>query len=250
MRLGASHATATIYALRPPRGAERLLTLAARLHSKRAAMQTGVADGSARERLLHLVRPYLRPADREAPKTERVAALHATFDGWVAVAADQRGHLRVISCEDDAIAEDDVRLAAVLQGLSKASAAAVDPRRARAARRAVRLWLDADASAVLAGAHRGSAEVRRAIARRLDELLRATPLTRRAEVERRLSAVRRRVADARGAGVERALAAAAASKSSDEILDAIERLESPANAAGPAARTSRLLALLLLVRER
>jgi hypothetical protein len=250
MRLGAAHSTATVYALRPPRGAEQLLALAARLHSKRAAMQRSVADGSAHERLLQIVRPYLLPASDEAPCIARVAALHAALDGWIAVITDDRGQSRVVSCEGDAISEDDARLAALLDGMLKASTAVVDPRSARAARRAVRAWLDADTSAVLAGVDRGSAEVRRAIARRLDELLQATPLTRRADVQERVTAARRQVAAARGVGVERALTAAAASKSSTEMLDAIERLGVAGNAAGPAARKPRLLALLLLVRER
>jgi hypothetical protein len=178
-----------------------------------------------------------------------VAALHTAIDGWVAVVSDSRGQMRVLAFEDNTIAEDDMRLAAVLHELSEARPAAVDPHRARAARRSLRAWLVADASAVLAGADGSSAGVKRAITRRLDELLRATPLTRRAEMQQRLAAVRRRVAAARGAGVERALTAAAALKSTHEMLDAIERLDLTENIAGPAARKPRLLALLLLVRK-
>ena len=249
-RLSSPHASIAVYAMRSPRRAERLLALGERLRTKRAAMEIGTAAGSAREALLTLVGPWV-PAHPASSARCRVATARASSNGWVAAVRDAAGDIRVIAssgdCLGDDVVEDDTRLLALLRGIT--GAAATDPEQARDARRATRRWLVADTSAHLASASSGESGVRAAIARRLDEALRGAPLHQRTVLRARVAALRAQVTRLRGAGVERALAAAAGLRTIDEVLDALARLGAPPASARGRAGRSRLLALLMLVPE-
>lgn len=243
-RLSSPHASVASYALRPPRGAERLLALDARLATKRSAMKTGTLAGGAREDLLSIVRPWL--LDR--PGAARVATAHAGTEGWVAAVRDAGGSIRVIASSGDGDAvENDAALLLLLRAV--AGVAATNSARVRAARRAVRRWLEADTSAQLATAGAGESGARTAIARRLDVALRGAALHQRAALQSRVAALRTLVATMRGAGVERALAAAARLENPDALLDSLGQL-GPLVALGSAthrpAEPARVLALLLL----
>ncbi|MBA4071696.1 MAG: hypothetical protein C0497_07660 [Gemmatimonas sp.] len=247
LRLGSPHATVAVYAVRPPRGATRLLALAARLQHKRCAMDSSVEAGTARESLLARVRPW-----QQAPRGgARVAAACAGSNGWVAVLRDASGRARVVVSDGCTVVEDDARLLDVLARVEPGRAVSPPAERLREAHRYIRDWLRADASAALAGAHAGAHAgdrgSRAAIARRLDAALRSAPLTLRAALQSRIVAAQARTAVMSGAGVERALAAALKSESVEELLNAVEAIGEPQDDKRPAARGSRLLALLLLV---
>jgi hypothetical protein len=243
LRLGSPHETVTTYALRPPRGAARLLALATRLHHKRAAMNTSVAAGDARESLLHFVRPWLA-----APRgAARLAAVRAGIEGWVAVVRDATGHERVIVGNNDVVVEDDARLLDVLERVECGAVTKPIARCAEQARRRIRQWLRADGATRLIHARVDNGGSRATVARRLDSALRAAPLHQRAVLQARIVAVQARVAVVRGAGSERALAAAAQCETLSGLLDAVETIDAPPHDRRPAARGSRLLALLLLV---
>ncbi len=250
MRLDSPHTAVTVFAVRPPADATRLLALTARLRDKRTAMVASVAAGGAREALLAFVRPWLgAPPMGPPPGGARVAAVTAGSDGWVAVVRDTRNRERVIVSDDDGISEDDSRVLNALRRAACRKSAAPDAGSARAARRCIRQWLRSDASATLAHAHEAEGSGRAAVARRLDAALRAAPLNRRAELQSRMASVRTTLAAVRGAGVERALAAAAQCGSVDELLNAIESIGGSPRDKRPAVRGSRLLALLLLVAD-
>jgi len=245
VRLGSPHAAVTTYALRPPRGAARLLALAARLHHKRTAMTTSVAAGDARESLLTHVRPWLA-----APRGgARLAAVRAGIEGWVAVVRDASGCERVIVGDNDVVVEDDARLLHVLERVARGSVSTPTARRADEARRRIRQWLRADGAARLVHAHVDDGGSRATIARRLDGALRAAPLHERALLRSRIAAAQARIAILRGAGSERALAAAAKCETIPELLDAVEGISGLPDDKRPAARGSRLLAMLLLVAD-
>jgi hypothetical protein len=208
-------------------------------------MEIGTLAGGAREELLSLVRPWL--LDR--PPAARVATAHADANGWVAAVRDTGGSIRVVGSSadgDDAVVEDDASLLSMLRHVT--GAAATDSARVRAARRAARRWLEADASARLATAGAGEAGARTAIARRLDVAVRGAPLHQRAALQARVTAVRTLVANLRGAGAERALAAAAQLSDLDALLEALEQLSAVGNSALGRTEPARLLALLLLTR--
>jgi superfamily II DNA or RNA helicase len=245
LRLGSPHEAITTYALRPPRGAARLLALATRLRDKRAAMNTSVAAGDARESLLSFVRPWLAAGRGRA----RLAAVRAGIGGWVAVVRDARGHERVIVGSNGAVAEDDAYLLDVLQQVGHGAAATPSALRAREARRRIREWLRADGASGLIHVRDGEGGSRAAIARRLDNALRAAPLHQRAVFQSRIAAAQARLAALRGAGSERALAAAAKCETVPELLEAVEAISAVPHEERPAGRTSRLLALLLLVAD-
>ena len=245
LRLGSPHEAVTTYAVRPSRGAARLLALATRLRHKRAAMDASVAAGGAREALLDFIRPWL-----DAPRGgARLATVLAGMEGWVAAVRDARGRERVIVGNDDSVVEDDARLLDVLERVARGTAAAPSARQARQARRRIRYWLRADGSADLIRAHDGDGNSRATIARRLDIALRAAPLNQRAVLQSRIVAVQSRIATLRGAGCERALTAAAKSATTSALLDAVEAIGGAPHDKRPAARGSRLLALLLLVAD-
>ncbi|MFA6165630.1 MAG: SNF2-related protein [Gemmatimonadaceae bacterium] len=255
LRLGSPHAAITTYAVRPPRGAARLLALAARLLKKRAAMDASVAAGGGREALLAFVRPWLN-----APRGgARLAAVSAGMAGWVAVLRDARNCQRVVVGSNGTASEDDTTLLDVLQRVERGRTATPIARHERLARRRIREWLRVDGSANLIRARDSDGGSRATIARRLDGALRAAPLNERAVVQARIVAVLDRIATLRGVGSERALAAAAKRARMSELLDAVEAIgESPddkrpagrgSHDKGPAARGSRLLALLLLVAD-
>jgi hypothetical protein len=154
------------------------------------------------------------------------------------------------------VVEDDTRLLVLLGGII--GAAATDPARARSARRAARRWLVADTSARLADASGsesgsesghasgGESGVRAALARRLDEALRSAPLHQRTVLRARVAALRAQLARLRGAGVERALAAAAQLGNVDAMLGALEQLATAGERSHAPNGRARLLALLLL----
>lgn len=245
MRLSSPHTAIAVYALRPPRGAERLLALGNRLRTKRAAMELGTAAGQTREALLTLVQPWL-PAHPMRPAGGAVATARAGTSGWVATVRDAAGRSRVIASSGGGpgVVEDDARLLELLRRVR--GAAVTDPACVRAAHRAIRHWLDADTSARLANALDGATGARTAIARRLDSALRAEPLHRRALLRSRITAVRALLATTRGAGMERAMAAAAQLGTIDDLLVALERLGTSGEPCHTSSGRARLLALLLL----
>jgi hypothetical protein len=247
-RLSSPHAAIAVYALRPPPGAERLLALGGRLRVKRAAMELGAAPGRAREALLAVVQPWLtaHPAPCARP---RVATARADASGWVAAVRDADGGMRVIasSGSDDAVVENDARLLELLRCVR--GAAVTDPARVRVALAAIRRWLSADTSARLANAHDDASGGRAAIARRLDMALRAAPLHQRAVLRARVSMLRTSLATMHGAGVERALAAAAAHETAEEVLGALERLSASGGPCDAPPGHPQLLALLVLTPE-
>jgi superfamily II DNA or RNA helicase len=240
-RLGSTHAAVTVYALRPPPGAARLLALAARLRVKRTAMQAGLAATAAREELRTLVRPWLA----ESLGSARVAAVRAPRECWVAAVRDGRARMRVVIGDRGGIEESDARLAELFRQSAGAEATTPSVQRVRAARGAIREWLRADASSRVAGADGSAGAARATIMRRLDESVRAAPLNQRAALQHRVARVRARLAAVRGAGVERALTAAMRANSVEVMLDAVERMNAPQTPEGPAAPRSRLLALLM-----
>ena len=245
MRLGSSHQTVAVYAVRPPPYAVRVLSLADRLSVKRGAMDASLAEGSAREALLQLVRPWLAPSGSGA----RIAAVAGAARGWVAAVRDGRGRDRVFAMRHGQVAEDDAHLLAALRCAADGRAATPPAIAVRAARRAIRACLRTDATAQLARASEGTDAARAAVVRRLDEALRAVPLHRRAALAPRLMAARGTLATMRGAGVERALASAAQCPSVEALLDTLDAMAA-SRAAGPRGpgppRAPRLLALLLL----
>ncbi|MDP1890789.1 MAG: SNF2-related protein [Gemmatimonadaceae bacterium] len=244
-RLGSPHEAVTTYAVRPPRGAARLLALATRLRHKRAAMDASVAAGGAREALLAFVRPWL-----DAPRGgARLAAVLAGMEGWVAAVRDSRGRERVIVGTDDTMVEDDARLLDVLERVERGMATASGARQARKVRRRIRQWLRTDESGRLIRAHDGDGGSRAVIARRLDTALRAAPLHHRAGLQARITAAQARIAAMQGAGCERALTAAAQCTTPSALLDAVDAIGDSRHDKRPAARGARLLALLLLVAD-
>ncbi|MBM3908938.1 MAG: hypothetical protein FJ363_12795 [Gemmatimonadetes bacterium] len=245
VRLDASHAAVTIYAVRPPGAAARFLRIGRRLRHKRSAMEDALEPGAAREFVLALVRPWVQR--RSGPS--RRAAVAATQDGWVAAVRDATGRVRILTSNGVAIGEDEAQLAMVLSRIASAQERPVDPGRLRATMKALRAWLEADATATLANAHGPPDAMRVALARRLDNALQSAALHERAALHARIAAVRPQLLRARGAGVERALAAAARQADAEALLDAIERCCANFNAEGPALRGSRVLALLLLTTD-
>lgn len=245
LRLGSAHEAVTTYAVRPPRGATRLLALATRLRHKRAAMDASVAAGGTREALLVFIRPWL-----DAPRGGvRLAAVLAGIEGWVAAVRDASGRERVIVGNYDTVVEDDARLLDVLARVARGNATTPNARHACQARRRIRQWLRADGSADLIRARDGDGSSRATIAQRLDIALRAAPLNQRAVLQSRIVAALARIATLRGAGCERALTAAAKCATTSELLDAVEAIGGSPADKRPAARGSRLLALLLLVTD-
>jgi hypothetical protein len=245
LRFGSPHEVITTYAVRPPLKATRLLALATRLRHKRAAMDASVAAGGAREALLAFIRPWL-----DAPRSgARLAAVFAGTEGWVAAVRDARGRERVIVGSNDAVVEDDARLLRVLERVARGTAAAPCVRSACQAKRRIRQWLRADESAHLTRAYDGDRNARTIIARRLDSALRAAPLNHRTVLQSRIVAVQSRIAIMRGTGSERALLSAAKCATISELLDAVEAIGDSSHDRRPAARKSRLLALLLLVAD-
>ncbi len=209
-------------------------------------MDASVAAGGGREALLAFVRPWLH-----APRGgARLAAILADVDGWVAVVRDVRGRERVIVGRNGTILEDDAVLLDVLERVARGTAAIPSAKHACLARRRIRQWLRADGAADLIRTHGGDDGSSRAtIARRLDAALRAAPLNQRAALQSRIIAVLARTAGMHGAGCERALAAASKRSTTSELLDAVEAIGEPPEDKRPAARGSRLLALLLLVTD-
>lgn len=245
LRLGSPHETVFTYAVRAPRGATRLLALAARLDHKRAAMTASVAAGGGREALLALLRPWLDATRGRA----RLAAALAGMDGWVAVLRDAHGRERVIEHSNGAVTENDARLLDILRRVERGSPTTPSARRAHEARRRIRQWLRVDRSTDLIRAHDGDGTSRATIARRLDTLLRSAPLNQRAALQSRIAAAQAQIVAMKGAGCERALAAAAKRATALEVLAAVETIGAAPHVKRPAARGSRLLALLLLVAD-
>lgn len=245
LRLGSPHQTVTTYAVQAPRGTARLLALAARLLHKRTAMDASVAVGAEREALLAFVRPWLNAPRRGA----RLAAVAAEVEGWVAVVRDARGRERVVVGSKGMVSEDDATVLGVLERVEHGAMATPSARHGNLARRRIRQWLRADGSANLIRARESDGGSRATIARRLDAALRAAPLNQRAVVQARIVAAQNRIAAMRGAGSERALAAAAKCATAAELLDAVEAIGDSPHDNRPAARGSRLLALLLLVAD-
>ncbi len=241
-RLGSTHAKVTVYAMRPPRGAMRLLTLGDRLRSKRTAMAAGMAEGTAREALIALVRPWLSAV----PGPAKVAAVRAAHDGFIAAIRDASGRTRVVLSDGTAIVEDDARLLNALRLTEGAAPVAIPMQRVRAARRAIREWQRSESSAVLARSMEAGQRTRMAIGRRLDDALREAPLHRRMTVQSQVAASLARLRTMRGAGVERALDAAARLESVEELLAAVQSMGRAQASEGPATQPVRLLALLLL----
>lgn len=217
LRLGSPHADVTVYAVRPPHGAARLLALGQRLRLKRDAMAAAITPGRAREQLREMVRPWcIEPQPRA--RAPVIAAIRAAFSGWIAVVTDADAGERVICCVRSVIREDDASLTALLQRTSRGVAARHAAAAAREAQRTVRRWLRGQASARLAGAASGGASARRQVLRHLDDAVRAAPLHERADCQRRVDALRARVIAMRGAGAERVLQRAARAESSIAAL--------------------------------
>lgn len=245
VRLDASHAAVTIYAIRPPPAAARFLRIGRRLRQKRSAMNDALAPGAAREQLLALVRPWLRPR----PGRSRTAAVAATRRGWVAAMRDASGRARFLASDGRGVVEDDAALVNLLERVSLSHERPVDHACLRAAMQALRAWRTTDATAALANAQGPPDGTRAALARRFDDVLRSAPLHERAAWRARISAAKSRLRSARGVGVERALADAAGRTDAFALLDAIEHCCTTINDRGPARRGSRVLALLLLTRD-
>ena len=243
LRPGSSHDTVTVYAVRPPRAAQRFLAIGERLRIKRAAMTESTVSGTTREALLALVIPWLGATRADA----RVASVAADGDGWIAAVRDRDGRAHIVCGNQAGIREDDAVLLDLLQRTADAPSTPMPVSAERQARRAVREWLGRRASASLARTEEAGQRTRTKVMQRLDALVRATPLHQRGPVRERVAAALARVTAVRGAGAERALLEAIQRDSAEEMLAAIDRIgRSPAHE-GPAAGRSRLLALLLLV---
>lgn len=241
-RLLSPHAAISVYAFRPPAGADALLAMGERLETKRGIMAESTSAGSARESLLTLVQPW-RITTRGGA---RVGAASANRNGWVAAVRDAWGRTRVIAAvEDGPVVEDDDVLCSLLQCAVPAVAAALDMTAQRSARRRIARWYRAESSARLAQARAGGA-TRVALIRRLDAAARAEPVHRRAALHARIRTVRRWIAVSRGAGIERELTAAARQPTVPTMLDALERLAHSPDGASTRTHRPRVLALLLL----
>jgi len=248
-RLGSPHRSIAVYAVRPPRGAARMLALAERLRAKRASMDASVSAGAAREEVLAFVRPWLRASPGRSPGRSCVAAVTADVDGWIAALRDARGQQVVVTMTHGMLAEDDALLMRALRHVACGEPTSPNPLQVRAACAAIRRWARADASAQLALAPDGEMAARAAVARRLDAAVRLTPLHQRALLQPRIAAARARIMALRGAGVERALADAARHATTELLLDAVERIGGAKAMAACRPRRPRLLALLLLVND-
>ena len=242
-RLGSPHAMIAVYAVRAPRGAERLLRMSSRLRIKRAAGDAGVAAGAAREQLLALVRPWLQVT----PGRPTIAAGLTDTRGWIAVLRDALGAVRVVAAvgggpatDDDAIVLDLLRRAA------HATEHEVSDSRMRSARLAIARWIRHGRSSQSANARDAAASHRSHIVRRLDAALRTAPLHHRVSLRSRIDATRSRLSQLSGAGAERALAAAARDERLADMLNAIDRIAVRPPGIQPPVRSARVMALLLL----
>ena len=243
-RLGALHARVAVYAVRPPRPAERMLTMAARLAHKGDQMRTGVAPAEAHEALVEFVRPWT------ATKTGRVrmAAVRSTRPGWLAVLRDDAGATRLLAASVGEAPREDDALALQLLRAATNQAAPLDSSAVRQARQQISGWLARQRTASLAGAP--AEPGRRRLLALLDAKLATVPLHQRSALQRRAAQLRQVLSSVRGAGLERLLAAAPGTADARELLtwleDATSHLEYDARAPKQEQRT-RVLALLVLV---
>ena len=244
-RLDSPHRRVTVYAMRPPRDAARLLAMRERITQKRHFMDAAVASGASREALCALVRPWLA----ESATPAYVAAALAPCDAWVAVVRDQNDLVRVVAGQDGQVVERDDRLVSHLTHCVDARPASVELATVRRARRALREWLRREQSARVSQAHNGVTPARASLARRFDAVLRRTPLNERAALHARFASVMRGLSTRRGAGVEQQLGDAAKCDSFEEMLERVTALAKHPEDERPAARRTRLLALLILVRD-
>jgi len=244
-RLDSPHRRVTVYAMRPPRDAARLLAMRERLAQKRHFMDAAVASSASREALCAVVRPWLA----ESAPSARVAAALAPCDAWVAVVRDQNGRVRIVAGQGGEVVERDDRLVACLEHCVDARPVSVPKAAARQARRAVREWLRREQSARISQAHHGVTPARASIAQRFDAVVRQTPLNERAALHARFASVMRGLSTRRGAGVEQQLREAARCGAFEEMLKRVTALAKHPEDERPAASRSRLLALLILVRD-
>jgi hypothetical protein len=244
-RLGSPHREVAVYALRPPPAAGRLLAMRERISQKRQFMDAGLAAGDAREALCALVRPWLG----DGASSARVAAMSAPCDAWIAVVRDQNGGVRIIADQNGEVVERDERLLDLLTHCVDPRPVGAPPAAVQQSRRAIREWLRREQSALITQAHGSAAPVRAAIARRLDAALRQTPLNERAALQARCAAIMRQLSARRGAGVERLLNEAAHCDAFAEMLERVTAITDRPEDERPAARRTRLLALLILVRD-
>ncbi|MBW7934606.1 MAG: hypothetical protein H3C62_13580, partial [Gemmatimonadaceae bacterium] len=102
-RLGSLHTHVSVYAVRPPAGAARVLAIADRLHCKREAMQMSVAPGAQREQLVAMARAWSLPPSRDSDGNDprrghpRVAAVRAAREGWIAVVEGAAGRRLLVA---------------------------------------------------------------------------------------------------------------------------------------------------------
>ncbi|HEY3288137.1 MAG TPA: helicase-related protein [Gemmatimonadaceae bacterium] len=245
LRLDSPHQEVHVYAMRSPHGAARLLAIGKRLQAKRTAMRAGVAPGAAREALMELVRPWLATTGGAA----RVAAVRSDTAGWIAALCDGGGRTHVLRGARGAVTEDDDSLLDALRQIAVAASVDVPATQLHAARREIQSWRRSAESAWLARTQQGGESVRARIQQRLDRALRSVPLHQRSTVEPRIMAARAHLATLRGAGAEFALTEAARLEDLDALCRAVSQIASPQTSEGPATRTPRLLALMLLVPE-
>lgn len=251
-RLGARHAHVTVYAVRPPPGAMRMLALGARLLAKQAAMSAAIAGGESAEQARAIVARWVEH-DHHAASAPRgrplVSAAHAGVRGYLAVLADAVGRMRLIGETDGNACESIADVLPLLRLVDQLSAAVVDHARLATVRRTLRRRLRALNSAETSkpeSAVRPSA--RATVLRALAAQWRALPLHQRAALAARVQSARACVTRMQGAGAESALARAAQSPSIDVLLQAIEAI--PVAPREHRALTAwRLVALLLLERD-
>ena len=244
-RLGSPHHEVAVYAMRPPPAAARLLAMRERIVEKRRFMDAGLAAGDAREALCAFVRPWL--AENAPPAC--TAAVAAPCDAWVAVVRDQNGGVRVIADQDGVVVERDGYLLDLLSRCVDARPVGIPAAEERRARRAIREWLRREQSAHITQARGSATPARAAIARRFDAALRQTPLTERSALQARFTLIVRALGTRRGAGVERRLSEAARGGSFAEMLERVTAITDASEGERPAARRTRVLALLIFVRD-
>lgn len=242
-RLGACHARVAVYAARPPRPAERMLTMAARLAHKGDEMRSGVAPAESHEALVEFVRPWT------AATTGRVrsAAVRSARSGWLAVLRDDGGAIRLLAASVNEAPREDDALALQLLRAATNDTAPLDSSAVRGVRQAISGWLARQGTASLAGmpAEPG----RRRLLALLDSRLGAVPLHERAALQHRAALCRRILSSVRGAGLDRLLASAPGDAEALELLTWLEaataHLDCDARALMP-RRRARVLALLVL----
>ncbi|MFN2563733.1 MAG: helicase-related protein [Gemmatimonadaceae bacterium] len=280
-RLGSRHATVSVYAMRPPAAAERLLAVERRLRAKLAeagrsvgvvgailpglGATTPAARGAAGEwsrviAILHDWRaPRPRPDTRQrAPPhgggnaVVQVAAVSSPTGGFIAALCGGEGPLLLASLRGT---EPTAAPSGVLAALELAGGAElpVDHRSLAAAIEAVDRWLGGRVAADVSGVERGAvARSRRGVLARIARVASRAPRHLRSVIGPLAEEARRAALMPLGEGAERVLAELAEAPLADQAwltaLRAFAELHrrSPDAPPGREASTPELVALLLL----